>query len=54
MLYCAPKEVPAALPAEIVKFDEFEFDLNRYQLLRAGRRVKLEQPPIELLMLLLG
>jgi TolB-like protein/DNA-binding winged helix-turn-helix (wHTH) protein len=43
--------VPAALPAEIVKFDEFELDCNRYELLRAGRRIKLEKLPMELLIL---
>jgi TolB-like protein/DNA-binding winged helix-turn-helix (wHTH) protein len=45
--------VPAALPAEVVKFDEFELDCNRYELLRAGRRIKLERLPMELLILLL-
>jgi TolB-like protein/DNA-binding winged helix-turn-helix (wHTH) protein len=45
--------VPAALPAGVVKFDEFELDCNRYQLLRAGRRIKLEKLPMELLILLL-
>jgi TolB-like protein/DNA-binding winged helix-turn-helix (wHTH) protein len=48
-----PQEVPAALPAEVVKFAEFELDCNRYQLLRAGRRIKLEKLPMELLILLL-
>jgi len=41
------------LPANVVKFDEFELDCNRYQLLRAGRRIKLEKLPMELLILLL-
>ncbi len=45
--------MPAALPAKVVKFDEFELDCNRYQLLRAGRRIKLEKLPMELLILLL-
>jgi TolB-like protein/DNA-binding winged helix-turn-helix (wHTH) protein/Flp pilus assembly protein TadD len=49
----APQKVPAALPTEVVKFDEFELDCNRYQLLRAGRRIKLEKLPMELLILLL-
>lgn len=48
-----PQEVPAALPAGVVQFDEFELDCNRYQLLRAGRRIKLEKLPMELLILLL-
>lgn len=45
--------MPAPLSAEVVKFDEFELDCNRYQLLRAGRRMKLERLPMELLVLLL-
>jgi TolB-like protein/DNA-binding winged helix-turn-helix (wHTH) protein len=48
-----PQEVPAAVSPGIVKFEEFELDCNRYQLLRAGRRLKLEQLPMELLILLL-
>jgi TolB-like protein/DNA-binding winged helix-turn-helix (wHTH) protein/Tfp pilus assembly protein PilF len=45
--------VPAALPTKVIKFDQFELDSNRYQLLRAGRRIKLEKLPMELLILLL-
>ena len=45
--------MPAALPAKVVKFDEFELDCNRYQLFRTGRRIKLEKLPMELLLLLL-
>lgn len=45
--------MPAVLAAKIFKFDEFELDCNRYQLLRAGRRIKLEKLPMELLILLL-
>jgi TolB-like protein/DNA-binding winged helix-turn-helix (wHTH) protein len=41
------------LPPDLVQFDEFELDCNRYQLLRAGRRLKLERLPMELLILLL-
>jgi TolB-like protein/DNA-binding winged helix-turn-helix (wHTH) protein/tetratricopeptide (TPR) repeat protein len=48
-----PQEVPAALPAEVVKFEEFELDCNRYELHRAGRRIKLEKLPMELLILLI-
>jgi TolB-like protein/DNA-binding winged helix-turn-helix (wHTH) protein/Flp pilus assembly protein TadD len=47
------QEVPAALPPSVVQFDEFELDCNRCQLLRAGRRIKLEKLPMELLILLL-
>jgi TolB-like protein/DNA-binding winged helix-turn-helix (wHTH) protein len=42
-----------ALSAKVVKFEEFELDCSRYQLLRGGHRIKLEKLPMELLMLLL-
>src|SRR5262249_20747838 len=51
--YTPPPDVPAALPAHVVKFDEFELDCNRYQLFRGGRPIKLEKLPMELLILLL-
>jgi TolB-like protein/DNA-binding winged helix-turn-helix (wHTH) protein/Tfp pilus assembly protein PilF len=35
-----------------IKFDHFALDCDRYQLLRAGRPVKLEKIPMELLILL--
>jgi DNA-binding winged helix-turn-helix (wHTH) protein len=38
--------------AEIIKFDEFELDLGRYELRRQGRPLKLEKIPMELLILL--
>ena len=41
------------LPAEIIQFDEFELDLDRYELRRSDRVVKLEKSPMELLILLL-
>ncbi len=44
--------MPTAVPAEIVKFEEFELDRRRYQLLRVGRRVRIEKLPMELLILL--
>jgi cholera toxin transcriptional activator len=37
---------------EIIKFDEFELDLSRYELRRRGRPLKLEKVPMELLILL--
>src|SRR5439155_25131680 len=37
----------------LIKFDEFALDRDRYELLRAGRHVKLEKVPMELLILLL-
>jgi len=36
----------------LIKFDEFALDCDRYELLRAGRRIKLEKIPMELLILL--
>jgi TolB-like protein/DNA-binding winged helix-turn-helix (wHTH) protein/Tfp pilus assembly protein PilF len=36
----------------LINFDEFALDCNRYELLRAGRPVKLEKIPMELLILL--
>jgi DNA-binding winged helix-turn-helix (wHTH) protein len=38
--------------AQIIKFDEFELDLGRYELRRQGRAIKLEKVPMELLILL--
>jgi DNA-binding winged helix-turn-helix (wHTH) protein len=38
--------------AEIIKFDEFELDLGRYELRRQGQPLKLEKLPMELLILL--
>ena len=35
-----------------IKFDEFSLDRDRYELLRAGRPIKLEKLPMELLILL--
>jgi TolB-like protein/DNA-binding winged helix-turn-helix (wHTH) protein len=40
------------VPFEVIQFDEFVLDCRRYELLRAGRRVKLEKLPMELLILL--
>ena len=40
------------MPAGLIKFDEFALDCNRYELLRAGRPIKLEKIPMELLILL--
>jgi len=38
--------------ASLIQFDEFALDCDRYELLRSGRRVKLEKIPMELLILL--
>src|ERR1041385_2428758 len=35
-----------------IQFDEFSLDCERYELLRAGRPIKLEKIPMELLILL--
>jgi DNA-binding winged helix-turn-helix (wHTH) protein len=40
------------LPARVIKFDEFELDLGRFELRRAGSPVKIEKVPMELLILL--
>lgn len=40
------------MQAEIIKFDEFELDLGRYELRRQGQPLKLEKIPMELLILL--
>lgn len=37
---------------QIIKFDEFELDLGRYELRRQGQALKLEKVPMELLILL--
>src|SRR5678815_1676082 len=38
--------------AAIFEFDHFELDLNRYELRRAGEKIKLQRVPMELLILL--
>jgi TolB-like protein/DNA-binding winged helix-turn-helix (wHTH) protein/Tfp pilus assembly protein PilF len=40
------------VPAQIIRFADFELDLGRYQLRRNDRGVKLEKNPMELLILL--
>lgn len=40
------------MQAEVIKFDEFELDLGRYELRRQGQPLKLEKIPMELLILL--
>jgi TolB-like protein/DNA-binding winged helix-turn-helix (wHTH) protein len=40
------------VPAAPIKFGEFSLDCDRYELLRAGRPIKLEKLPMELLILL--
>jgi Tol biopolymer transport system component/DNA-binding winged helix-turn-helix (wHTH) protein len=40
------------MPFQVLRFEEFELHLDRYELRRAGRVVKLERMPMELLILL--
>jgi TolB-like protein/Tfp pilus assembly protein PilF len=40
------------MPAELLQFDNFELDRGAYELRRAGRKVRLEPIPFELLILL--
>lgn len=40
------------LPAELLQFDNFELDRGAYELRRAGRKVRLEPIPFQLLILL--
>ena len=40
------------MSAALIKFDDFALDCDRYELLRAGRPIKLEKIPMELLILL--
>jgi len=40
------------VPADIIKFAEFELDIGRYELRRQGRPLKLEKVPMDLLILL--
>ena len=39
--------------AERIQFEEFDLDIERYELRRAGHALKLERMPMELLILLL-
>jgi Tol biopolymer transport system component/DNA-binding winged helix-turn-helix (wHTH) protein len=41
-------------PAERVRFDVFELDLRAGELLREGRKIKLQEQPFRVLLLLLG
>lgn len=40
------------MPSEIFEFGDFKLDCNNFELSRAGRSVKLERKPMELLILL--
>src|SRR5947208_2287846 len=51
MVYFPPTK-GALVSASQICFDDFSLDSDRYELLRAGRPVKLEKIPMELLILL--
>jgi Tol biopolymer transport system component/DNA-binding winged helix-turn-helix (wHTH) protein len=40
------------VPAPVFEFDRFELDVRRYELRRAGRRLRLQRVPMDLLILL--
>jgi DNA-binding winged helix-turn-helix (wHTH) protein len=46
--------VATSVSAGPIKFGEFELDCDRYELLRAGRRLKMEKIPMDLLILLVA
>ena len=48
MTYFRPTEARFFVSSGLIKFDEFALDRDRYELLRAGRPVKLEKAPMEL------
>jgi TolB-like protein/DNA-binding winged helix-turn-helix (wHTH) protein len=52
MLYFRPRGERLFVSAGLINFDEFALDCDRYELLRAGRPIKLEKIPMELLILL--
>lgn len=49
---CARLRGGLPMQASILHFDEFELDLNSYELRKSGRLVRLEKLPMELLILL--
>jgi len=42
------------MPGKKSTISQFELDLGRYELRRAGHRIKLEKKPMELLIFLVG
>ncbi len=42
------------LTRQIVQFDQFELDIDRFELRRGTHRLKIERIPMELLILLAG
>ncbi len=47
-----PQVLPPAVSSGKIQFDEFKLDCDSFELLRAGRRLKLERIPMEMLILL--
>jgi DNA-binding response OmpR family regulator len=45
---------PVLITAGRIQFDDFELNCDRYELLRAGRSLRLEKIPMELLILLVA
>src|SRR5487761_1443292 len=43
---------PARVPVSVFEFGDFKLDCDRFELTRAGRSLKLERKPMELLILL--
>jgi len=52
MLYSAQRKVQPSVPASLIQFEDFEVDVSRFELRRAGRPLKLEKLPMNLLLLL--
>jgi DNA-binding winged helix-turn-helix (wHTH) protein/tetratricopeptide (TPR) repeat protein len=47
-----PKKGSTPVPASLIQFEDFEVDVSRFELRRAGRPLKLEKLPMNLLLLL--
>jgi DNA-binding winged helix-turn-helix (wHTH) protein/tetratricopeptide (TPR) repeat protein len=52
MLYSGERKVQPSVPASLIQFEDFEVDVSRFELRRAGRPLKLEKLPMNLLLLL--
>jgi eukaryotic-like serine/threonine-protein kinase len=52
MLYSAQRKVQPPVPVSLIQFEDFEVDVSRFELRRAGRPLKLEKLPMNLLLLL--
>jgi len=54
MLYFPPQRTCVPVSAGLIRFNDFVLDCDRYELSRAGRPVRLEKIPMELLILLVA